>query len=289
MMTSDSVYRGVRIKDNPDDYKMIRTAGKTFLSCILFETAGMMAVMFLGTLGAEMAIYFMTFLYSFFMSGKLREPVPIHRTEPKLLLHTLGIAVCGIPAAMLLNALGCLLSGSGADVAEDVSLYPAGTAVLAFALVPAIVEEFVFRGVIFGAYKNVDVRAAVLISSIFFALLHFSFGSVVYGFFFGCLFALVRLATDNLLYTVTMHCAFNAVNVVLSYADMEAVSVWILLLCAGTGLIGFIVLVTGFFRRFGTELKVLGFRSRYKPFELITREGYVAGGVCLLIMCILLL
>lgn len=42
------------------EYKLIRMADTSFLFCIIFEVVGIMTVMFLGTLGAQMAIYFMT-------------------------------------------------------------------------------------------------------------------------------------------------------------------------------------------------------------------------------------
>ncbi len=56
-------------------------------------------------------------------------------------------------------------------------------AIVLCAVVLAVVEEFVFRGVIFGACSKVNVRAGIMISSLF---------------FFGLLFAVVRMATDNI-------------------------------------------------------------------------------------------
>lgn len=44
------------------EYKLIRMADTSFLFCIIFEVVGIMTVMFIGTLGAQMAIYFMTML-----------------------------------------------------------------------------------------------------------------------------------------------------------------------------------------------------------------------------------
>ena len=43
------------------EYKLIRMADTSFLFCIIFEVVGIMTVMFLGILGAQMAIYFMAF------------------------------------------------------------------------------------------------------------------------------------------------------------------------------------------------------------------------------------
>lgn len=52
------------------EYKLIRMADTGFLFCIIFEVVGIMTVMFLGTLGAQMVIYFMTMLFAVFMARK---------------------------------------------------------------------------------------------------------------------------------------------------------------------------------------------------------------------------
>lgn len=51
------------------EYKLIRMADTSFLFCIIFEVVGLMTVMFLGTLSAQMAIYFMTMLFAVFMKS----------------------------------------------------------------------------------------------------------------------------------------------------------------------------------------------------------------------------
>ena len=288
-MIDSITYKWLRIKDNPKDYNMVHIADKTFLSCIVFEVIGIMTMMFLGAVGAEMMIYLMTFLYSFFICRKHKDSirVPIEKIEAGKTIHVLGIAICGVPVAMLLNALGCMFSGSGAEMSEDVNIYPVGMAVIVFAIVPAIVEEYIFRGVILSAYMNVDVKASILISGIFFALLHFSFGSVLYGFLFGCLFAYVRIVTGNMLYSMIMHCAFNTVNVLLSYADIGNVPIWTALLVFVIGLTGFVVLTVSFFKAYGTEMSLNQNKGKYKLYEMISKEGYIAVGICVFVICML--
>ena len=84
----------------------------------------------------------------------------------------------GRPVAMVLNALAGVLSQAGADSSEDITKYPIFLSILCFAVVPAIVEEYVFRGVILGEFLDVKKRfgiaSAVMLSSLFFALLHFT-------------------------------------------------------------------------------------------------------------------
>ena len=243
---------------------------------------------FFGTVGAQMAIYFMTFLFALFHDGKHRNvlAIPIRRLEAKTLLLTVGMTVCGIPFAMLLNAFAGLFSASGANTAEYVTQYPLWLAMIAFAIVPAVVEEYVFRGVVLGEYLKIETGAAVLFSNIFFALLHFSLGSVLYGFFFGYVFALVRIETGNLVYTVIMHLVFNAINVFLSYAFPEWIPEWAVVGFMILGLAGFIVICFVFFSK--NRVAMSG-KSSLKRYRLITKEGYVTIGICLAAMAALVI
>lgn len=145
------------------EYRLIRMADTSFLFCIIFEVVGIMTVMFFGTLGAQMAIYFMTMLFAVFMarSGRAEFQIPFERPKVKTILQSVGIAVCGIPIALMFSAVAALMSSAGADGSEDITKYLEWLAMIAFAVMPAIVEEYVFRSLILGAYMNVDTRAAV--------------------------------------------------------------------------------------------------------------------------------
>jgi len=259
-----------------------------FLFCIIFEVVGIMTILFFGTVGAEMSIYFMTFLFSFFIWRKNKDiiDIKIKRVEPLKLLHLSAITVCSIPIALLLNYLAGLLSNAGADSAEDVNTYPVILAIVVFAFIPAVVEEFVFRGCMLGAYSKVDVKAGILISSLFFALLHFSLGSVLYGFFFGLLFAIVRLATDNLSYTIAMHCQFNTINVLMAYVRIAEISWLVVIMAFVMALIVFAMLLILFLKNNSITINLCG---GYKVCKLITKEGYITISVCIIVMGMLLM
>ena len=270
---------------------VVKIANQVFLFCILFEVVGIMTIPFFGTLGAQTAIYFMTFMFALFIYMKHRDELKIELEPVNIgkMIHTMSIAMCGVPVAMLLNAFAGLFQKSGADETGDVNVYPVWLSVVAFAVVPAVVEEFVFRGVIFKSLSKKDVRGAVIVSSLFFAVLHFSFGSVMYGFLFGVIFAWVYHVTDSIIYPIAMHMTFNTINVYLSYADFENVSAGIAIIIAILGAVGFIILLYLFFRRnipCGIEIDSEG---KSQVWSLMTREGYVTMGICVMIICLLLM
>ncbi len=283
--------KGRSLKDNPTDYKAVKMANITFLFCIIFEVVGIMTIFFFGMVGAQMSIYFMTFMFSLFLWRKHKGEIEIKlkKVEPVKLAQLSVITVCGIPIALFLNYFAGLLSSAGADSAEDVNTYPLILSLVVFAVVPAVVEEFVFRGVILGAYSKVDVKAGIVISSLFFALLHFSFGSVMYGFFFGLLFAVIRLSTGNLIYTIIMHCLFNTINVLMSYMRLDEIPAVVVFIVFAVALFGFITLVMYFFSRNTIDTHMSRSEGKYKPWKLITKEGYITLAVCVTVMGMLLM
>ena len=283
--------KGRSLKDNPTDYKAVKMANITFLFCIIFEVVGIMTILFFGMVGAQMSIYFMTFMFSLFLWRKHKGEIEIKlkKVEPVKLAQLSAITVCGIPIALFLNYFAGILSSAGADSAEDVNTYPLILSLVVFAVVPAVVEEFVFRGVILGAYSKVDVKAGIVISSLFFALLHFSFGSVMYGFFFGLLFAVIRLSTGNLVYTIIMHCLFNTINVLMSYMRLDKIPAVVVFIVFAVALFGFITLVMYFFSRNTIDTHKSRSEGKYKPWKLITKEGYITLAVCVSVMGMLLM
>lgn len=283
--------KGRNLKDNPTDYKAVKMANITFLFCIIFEVVGIMTILFFGMVGAQMSIYFMTFMFSLFLWRKHKGEIEIKlkKVEPVKLAQLSAITVCGIPIALFLNYFAGILSSAGVDSAEDVNTYPLILSLVVFAVVPAVVEEFVFRGVILGAYSKVDVKAGIVISSLFFALLHFSFGSVMYGFFFGLLFAVIRLSTGNLVYTIIMHCLFNTINVLMSYMRLDEIPAVVVFIVFAVALFGFITLVMYFFSRNTIDTHMSHSEGKYKPWKLITKEGYITLAVCVTVMGMLLM
>lgn len=285
-----------RLKDNPADFRLVKMANITFLFCIIFEVVGIMTIMFFGIVGAQMSIYFMTFLFSLFLCLNHKKdfsiPISIKQLSPKKVIYLTTLTICGIPVAMVLSAIGNVLSKTTVEGANDVNAFPVIPALIIYALIPAIVEEFVFRGVILGIYSKVDVKAGILISSLFFALLHFSMGSVIYGFLFGVIFAVVRLETDNILYTMMMHCIFNGVNVLLSYVNMESVPSAAVIVTAILLTIIFVVMLIWPVRKnmqVGVNLPSMTNDEKYAMSRLITKEGYITTAVCLVVMIMLLI
>lgn len=95
-------------------------------------------------------------------------------------------------------------------------------AIFALALVPAVVEEFIFRGAIFnGLLTKFTPAKTILISALMFMLMHGSLQQTVYQFFLGLVFGYVIYVTGNLLYAIVLHFFNNAIVIITSYVYVQ--------------------------------------------------------------------
>lgn len=84
---------------------------------------------------------------------------------------------------------------------------------IAVAIMPAIIEEVLFRGMIYRGISN--KKLAIIISALLFAFLHMNFNQMCYAFIMGLAFALVIYMTDNLTVSILLHMLFNAFTVLI--------------------------------------------------------------------------
>lgn len=95
--------------------------------------------------------------------------------------------------------------------------YPMWALLLVVAVLPAILEETVYRGVFYNEYARRNTRAAIFVSALLFGVLHGNFNQFAYAFIMGMIFALVIEATNSILSTMIIHFVINAQSIVLLY------------------------------------------------------------------------
>lgn len=92
------------------------------------------------------------------------------------------------------------------------------------ALLPAIAEELIFRGIITNGLKKYGTTIAVVVSAIFFALMHQNLQQLIYQLFLGGVMAYIVIKTGSILYTMLLHFFNNFVillNGYLSYGKTQ--------------------------------------------------------------------
>ena len=77
------------------------------------------------------------------------------------------------------------------------------------ALLPAICEEFVYRGILKGSLQTLSAKAAILFSSIAFGLMHGTAEQVPFAFCLGLVLGFFSIKTENFFLVVAAHFCNN--------------------------------------------------------------------------------
>ncbi|MEG1427986.1 MAG: CPBP family intramembrane glutamic endopeptidase, partial [Oscillospiraceae bacterium] len=85
----------------------------------------------------------------------------------------------------------------------------------AIAVIPAVFEEFAFRGVLLSALRKYGDGFAIITSSVIFGLLHGSLTAIPFAVIAGLTMGYVYVRTGNLFVNIAIHFLNNAVAVVL--------------------------------------------------------------------------
>ena len=97
--------------------------------------------------------------------------------------------------------------------------------VLSVAILPAMCEEFVHRGMILsGTSKVIGYKKAIVLSSVLFGLMHLNISQFFYATILGLLMGLVVAMTRSIWPAVILHFTNNFINVFWSYSESANLS-----------------------------------------------------------------
>jgi len=91
---------------------------------------------------------------------------------------------------------------------------------VAYAALPALVEEFLFRGWLLSALQPCGEGRAILLSALLFGLAHGNLTQLPFALLLGLLFGYVYLNTGRLWIGMVIHFLNNALSVLLDYATL---------------------------------------------------------------------
>ena len=158
----------------------------------------------------------------------------------------LTLSVMGGYAVQLLTDVFSLfgITNRGGEIITKGELPSIPIYYLTVAVLPALAEEFAFRGVVMGVLRRHSAAMALLVSSAAFALMHGNFEQIPYTFCCGLLYGFITLKTNSLLPAVLCHFLNNALSVthdvIVMYGVMD-LTMWnilfqvlLLVLCAAS-------------------------------------------------------
>ena len=130
--------------------------------------------------------------------------------------------ICTFGFTNVVNLFDAILSELGFKIQSDLPIainnFGVCLAMLfAMAVLPAIFEELLFRGVIFNGLKNYNKWWAIFGSAILFSLMHLNVEQTIYPFIVGTILSFVMLKTNNIIYPMIIHFLNNAIVIVVTY------------------------------------------------------------------------
>ena len=111
--------------------------------------------------------------------------------------------------------------------------------ILAYAILPAVCEEMIFRGILCAEFEGKGVACAVVVSSVLFSMLHFNLPAMPVYLFAGVILALVLYATRSVFCTIIVHflynlfCLFGQSGFTDFYVTQNATTLFLILMIAG--------------------------------------------------------
>lgn len=140
-------------------------------------------------------------------------PLPLIFIAALFGVMVLGSTLINLGVAVLTNSAKEFGNSASSTLTGITDVVSALHVVFSLCIVPAIAEEFFFRGILLSEYTDANPYAAVLLTSIVFAASHFDLALFPSYLFSGLLLAFALRVTRNLLVPILIHCAVNLFNI----------------------------------------------------------------------------
>ncbi len=210
--------------------------------------------------------FLVTIIYSIIVKKDLGKTFPVNKVGPKV---TALLCCFGLAVALTANYASQLVIGIfetfGINANIDMN-YPCDSALdvilfyVSVAVLPALVEEFAFRGIILSYLRKYSDSLAVLISGITFGLLHGNFTQIPFAVIVGFVLGFIVVKTNSLLPAIIIHFLNNflSVTMTLLYENtalpeylLSIIDVALTIVVAILGILSFVILskdYKGFFK-----------------------------------------
>ena len=173
---------------------------------------------YVSLLVSQALVFVPCFLYCKWKKIKIRELVPYRKINFVTIILVIICTYLMYPLMIVLNAISMLFSTSGtASVMELMQGQNFVLSTLFMALLPACVEEFMFRGVLFHTYRKSKMLPAIFLSAFLFGCMHMNLNQFMYAFALGVYLAFLVEATGSIFSSMLAHFTLNFTSVVMSF------------------------------------------------------------------------
>lgn len=223
---------------------------------------------YIRTVTVEIAAFLLPFLiYGLSRSEKLSAgELRLNGFGAEKAVYVVLLGITGQFVMMLLNLpleyafQKFLKIGSETSVYTPQSISAILGGIFAIGILPAFLEEFCIRGLLFSVYNRISTKAAFWFSVIIFALLHGKPEELPGYIFMGAMSAFILLRCNSLYASIVYHITSNLTALIFSLTVMKIIP-WLWFLFAFAGIL-FILLFIRFYAKFPPVGTVKGKREK---------------------------
>ncbi|MEW9094730.1 MAG: type II CAAX endopeptidase family protein [Clostridiaceae bacterium] len=122
-------------------------------------------------------------------------------------LQPLVMGLSGLSSFIIPNSFGQVISQPVTNSSLWVTLFVIG-------IIPALLEEITFRGIVLSGYNDSSIRKAAICTSIYFAIMHYDLQRLLYTFVLGSIFVYLVRITNSIFSSMLCHGVVNSVQMI---------------------------------------------------------------------------
>lgn len=232
-------------------------------------------------LGEFAGFFVVPFVFCLIFHYKFSNVIPVSNNKKynPLLLVLGGYAICTIAniAVSLLDYNLSIFGLTNTTGVEFTTKTPLDQVIyfICIAIIPALTEEFMFRGVILNSFRKFGDGFAILMSSLLFGFMHGNFVQIPFAFIVGLACGFIVVKTNSIIPAMVLHLLNNGISVIFDivanyvgdnlYSVISSVVIFVLTLL---GFISIVLLIKkGLNFKFGNKSIVsLGAKDRIVQF-----------------------
>ncbi|WP_315122211.1 type II CAAX endopeptidase family protein [uncultured Clostridium sp.] len=122
-------------------------------------------------------------------------------------LQPLVMGLSGLSSFIMPNSFGQVISQPVTNSSVWVTLFVIG-------IIPALLEEITFRGIVLSGYNDSSIRKAAICTGIYFAIMHYDLQRLLYTFVLGFIFVYLVRITNSIFSSMLCHAVVNSVQMI---------------------------------------------------------------------------
>lgn len=181
---------------------------------IIIGVTGVNLPLWVNYILGEVLIVLPAFIYVILFKINIIKCMPYRKIKVTDGVLSLLIGYMLIPLVLFISNLTTLFSTNYLqDSMSELTSYPFLVQLFLIAVVPAVVEEFVFRGLIYHSYRKNGILGAAVLSAVVFGFMHLNINQLSYALIMGVVFALMVEVTGSMYSSMLAHFAVNSYSI----------------------------------------------------------------------------